>query len=70
MQKLPGNVVHMLGGKREDVTTSLFPLGDCIEAELITENSVLGEKPLKSKVAGVHGNHDICCLCATFFLSY
>lgn len=62
MQELPGNVVHMLGGKREDVAESLFPLGGSIEKVLITEKSVLSHNPLKSEVAGAHGTHAICYL--------
>ena len=53
-QELPGNSAHMLGGKREDVAASFLPLGESIEAVLITGSVVLPENPLKSKIAGAH----------------
>lgn len=63
-QELPGNLAHMLGGKREDVAVSCFPLGESMEAVLITKRLVLPENPLKSKVAGAHRSQSICCLTA------
>lgn len=69
-QELPGNVVHMVGGKREDVAMRCFPLGESIEAGLITGNLVLHENPLKPKIARVHGIHRVCRLHLSFFLFY
>lgn len=65
-QELPRNSAHMLGGKREEVAASFLPLGESIEAVLITGSVVLPENPLKSKIAGAH--HSQYMLFSSFLL--